>query len=97
MAYIDTKLMEAVFESAGTELDDEQKKGLQLVYKLCEVRADEVIKHGRWTRRVVPNTDAWFPWICSACGEGRQWCEEYPTTKGFNFCHHCGARMDGEP
>jgi len=45
----------------------------------------EVVRHGRWIRM----NDGFTKWQCSACGiKYHDIC--------WNFCPHCGAKMDGK-
>ena len=46
-----------------------------------------LVRHGH----IVTTTDSWATYHqnCSECGEELPW-KEYP-----NFCHNCGAKMDG--
>lgn len=50
------------------------------------------VKHGVWSL----NTDDWFGdcYKCSACGEEFILNEGTPKDNGYNYCPHCGARME---
>ena len=57
----------------------------QTIQNLPTIEA-EPVKHGRW----INEPNCWYR--CSVCGE------HYPSTRGYmnyNYCPHCGARMDG--
>ena len=34
-------------------------------------------------------------WRCSECGNQFMFLKDTPTTKEMNYCHKCGAKMDG--
>lgn len=60
---------------------------------LLAIKAIDVqpVVHGKWVH--LGGSD----WCCSACGnvictEG-SW--EHPLERGYSYCKHCGARMDG--
>ena len=52
----------------------------------------EPVKHGKW---IIAYDDYKFAmWdACSICGHGLEF---VGAGKDYNFCPHCGARMDGE-
>ena len=62
------------------------KQGPFTEYELDEIEAADVVpvKHGRWEKHGKHD------WWCTACKIG----VPYSFT-GFNYCHNCGAKMDG--
>ena len=56
-------------------------------YKVIEA---EPVRHGRW----IPGSDKHaFLEECSVCGEGVLW--DDGRQHQYNYCPHCGAKMDG--
>ena len=56
-----------------------------------ELGRREAVRHGRW----IPDSDKHaFSEECSVCGEGVLW--EDGQLHHYNYCPHCGAKMDGE-
>lgn len=68
-----------------------------LIDSICQGQAEEVVaeaptieaepvRRGRWIVRDNPCTN-WYKVACSKCG--------YGGVMTWNYCTHCGARMDG--
>jgi len=55
---------------------------MQTIWVLNRAGQKNEVRHGKW----VDNGDRYFR--CSLCGA--------KDTDTYNFCHGCGARMDGE-
>ena len=51
------------------------------------------VKHGRWVPR-EPDSDIIF--FCSRCDTEISTSWDYDQPEMWNYCPHCGARMDGE-
>lgn len=56
----------------------------------------EEVKHGRW---ILGHVEPGYftpggnrPWVCSECGQVVSWRLDKPKE---NFCHNCGAKMNG--
>lgn len=52
------------------------------------------IKHSKWVKH--PMFDEWD--VCTSCGIGckrREHAVGYMTEYGYQYCPHCGAKMDG--
>lgn len=59
------------------------------------INPDELIKHGQWE---LVDKDPWdfcpgTGWRCSECGNTIYLVHNTP--EGYNYCSHCGAKMDG--
>lgn len=64
--------------------------GLALInYLLSEEPTVDPVKHGRWIFEEYP--DGYYHAICSECDV---WSDEYAYLDGWNYCPHCGAKMD---
>ena len=55
------------------------------------------VRHGEW---ILGNVEPGYftpggnrPWICSKCKQVVSWSLARPE---YNYCHNCGARMDGD-
>ena len=56
------------------------------------VDAVEVV-HGRWIHKEFEDEDwggVWSKWTCFNCGHSVG-----INPNGYNYCHNCGAKMDG--
>ena len=51
------------------------------------------VRHGYWVEQENWATDDYY-YTCSACGEDYN--TIYGTPPDYNFCPHCGAKMDGD-
>lgn len=69
--------------------DDRQKLFDSIVDSQPTVDAAPV-RHGRWISRPAPSNSYCGYLICSNCGE------EVNDAYEYNYCPHCGARMDEE-
>ena len=78
------------WRDAHADVDDVHGCGL-LEDVICEVDAQTAadvapVVHGRW----LDGDDYMF---CSKCGMQWNYCDN--DTQDFNYCPHCGAKMDG--
>ena len=67
---------------------------VQAIEDLADIHAAKVapVRHGHWIEQENWAPDDYY-YTCSACGE------DYNTIDGtpdYNFCPHCGAKMDEE-
>ena len=60
---------------------------------IASLPADDVepVKHGEW----LNDDDEWKFYKCSICGNEAYWDTDYGQQL-FDFCPHCGAKMDGK-
>lgn len=96
MRLIDADALKRECEKLPRVLDDEfihfvKVKDITKTINNAPTIEAEPVRHGRW----IENTDGIYSWIeCSECGgcpprdiDGKIVLSEY--------CHHCGAKMDG--
>lgn len=57
------------------------------IRKLPAADVAEVV-HARWVRERSN-------WYCTGCNKGYRITNGAPTANTFDYCPHCGARMDG--
>lgn len=76
--------------------DEKYDFAIELLYALPIADVAHV-EHGAW---VLGHVEPGYctpggnrPWICSECGEVISWRLDQPM---YNYCHNCGAKMDGE-
>lgn len=53
------------------------------------IDAVSVVRHGRWMLAI----EDWNRWTCSVCGWSKR--TDSHVSLGYNYCPHCGAKMDG--
>ena len=74
--------------------DQKDKEAIETCIKVLEdqptVDAVEVV-HGRWE----PREDAIGFVRCSVCHDCNIY-DDWPDDKKWNYCPHCGAKMDGD-
>lgn len=52
----------------------------------------DAVKHGKWKQRLEYYEDIIYR--CSVCHEDFETTEETPLQNMWNYCPHCGAKMD---
>lgn len=62
-----------------------------VLYELKNMPSAEPVRHGKWIHRWSGCGSVWLEQRCSECGLTL---EEEPID--YNYCPHCGARMDEE-
>lgn len=78
------------------------EKCKQVLNQICcdidDIRTADVqpVKHGYWEE--VADYGGWGDthYRCSVCGEEWYLEDGKPKDNNMNFCHRCGARMDGD-
>lgn len=55
----------------------------------------EEVKHGKWENMTDIDSAYLNTYRCSAC-DTTFWIDEIPKDANYNYCPHCGAKMDKE-
>lgn len=61
------------------------------------VQIQPTIEPERPPARWIEESDGWDGsfWTCSACGESMVFIDGGPEENGFDYCSHCGTKMEG--
>lgn len=97
--YVEKKTLEAALNAgAAADSDSRRRAWVKAICILHDIPAADVapVVHGKWLDEDFPEKMATVHGmaICSACGE-----LSHKAEHGYNilsdFCHNCGAKMDG--
>ena len=96
MRLIDADAVHATILNAFFDGHDDPSGQLlgNIIDEMPTISQDDIIKHGQWK---LIDKDPWdfcpgTGWRCSECGNTIYLVHENP--EGYNYCSHCGAKMD---